>query len=413
MRKGLLAICLVSASDARFLNMSPLPAGGISAWKRTGKNWVPVPVQIDERDRNGDYVLEHGLPFTADGGDGLFNAQDEMVFDLPAESNAAGDFTDAAATSFLAQREKKGRRTGRAMRVVVTAGSRTIPLLVTSGGIPDPVQSAVWFDPGAKTIDAPGYRYWFNQKNPAAIGRLEIPDSGKNPFKTVNHGGGFAAWIRPPWLYPVLRRTNEDLESAVESWRTGPVRAIVAVGSKYSAFWSLVKAHLFSELVFYRDRFQIPSVVDIHFSPGKLTGRGSGFAYALELDGKVTPRMEESRTGPARVSVTHESGLVLSATVDRGLARAGTMPQVWIRDEAEKNGPGGIPEDVKGWFRASRATTGFFVDISRMERGRYDFALDLESRAGANESHTDFLTCKSVWTSMAPTQTSRPATKQE
>ena len=45
--------------------MLAIPAHGLRAFVRYEKKWSEIPVQIDERDRNGDYVLEHGLPFTA------------------------------------------------------------------------------------------------------------------------------------------------------------------------------------------------------------------------------------------------------------------------------------------------------------------------------------------------------------
>ena len=60
-----------------------VPVRGLRAYLINGKVWRRVAIQIDERDANGDYVLEHGLPFTADGGDSRFNHKDELVIDLP------------------------------------------------------------------------------------------------------------------------------------------------------------------------------------------------------------------------------------------------------------------------------------------------------------------------------------------
>jgi hypothetical protein len=404
LRKRLLAICLVSASESSFPPQLTLPAAGWSAWMKTGKSWFQVPAQVDERDHNGDYVLEHGLPFTAGGGDGLFNNRDELVLDFPEEAREAVAISDGVATGWLKQR---GISPGNANRVLVTAGARKFELLFVRDGKSGSLPPAAPFDPKTKTIDAGGYRYRFNQQNPAAIGQLQIPDASGNGFTTINEDGGFAVWLTPPWGFPIIKRSNADIEGAVESWRTGPVRAIVAVGGKYTAFWSLVKAHLFSELVFYRNRFQIPSVVDIPFSPGKMLGQGSGFAYGLRMEGNAIPRIEEA----GKVSVIHSSGLVLSASVDPELARAGTLPQVWRK--GQKPDGARVPGHVAKWFEGTGVTIGFFVDISRMRHGRYDFSLDLESRGKANQTHTDFLTCKSVWTPMAPTQTSRPVTKQE
>lgn len=408
MRKQLLAICLVSASESTFPNSIYLPAEGISAWLKTRRSWIEVPTQVDERDRNGDYVLENGQPFTANGGDGVFNGQDELVLEFPVAASESVEITDATAARWL---RDHGLGPGDAIRSRVTAAGRDYELMFVRGGKFPALPTAARFENGSGMIHAGGYRYRFNRDNPAAIGSLEIPGGTRGEFATINEDGGFALWLSPPWGFPVVSRSNEDLDGAVESWRAGPVRSIVAVGSKYTAFWSLMKAHLFSELVFYRDRFQIPSVVDIPFSPGKLLGLGSGFAYAMRLEGTIAPEVEQNAEGRARVSVVHSSGLVLSASVDPALARAGVLPHVWQRGRTGATAT--VPDHVARWFKDTGATTGFFVDISRMERGRYDFALDLESPGKANQSHTDFLTCKSVWTPMVPTQTSRPVTKQE
>lgn len=397
-----------------------VPVRGLRAYLTNGKVWKRASIQIDERDGNGDYVLEHGLPFTADGGDSRFNNKDELVIELPENFSEAQSFTDPAAMAWLRKLQKEtirgiipAEKSVKAWRVDLTAGSKTAQVLFVTGLPVVDLPDAVAFNPELQTIQTAAYRYRFNEQNPAAMGRLEIPSGSekKDDFITIHQEGSFAIWLKPPWGFPVISKSNKDLAGAIESWRSGPIRTIVAVGSKYSAFWSLVKAHLFSELVFYRSRFQIPSVVDIPFSPDKLLGSGSGFAYGLQLSGQVTPKLERTGDGPARVSVEHPAGLVLSATLDRDLARSGTLPHVWQAGEPDDKS--GIPGDVIRWFRKNAVTTGFFVDISRMDRGRYDFSLDLESRGKANQDHTDFLACKSVWTPVAPTQTVGPAKKQK
>ena len=397
-----------------------VPVRGLRAYLTNGKVWRRVAIQIDERDANGDYVLEHGLPFTADGGDSRFNNKDELVIDLPENFSDAQQFTDRAAAEWLKKLQRETTRRNipaekslRSWRVDLSAGTKKAQVLFVTGLPVADLPDAVLFDTRLQTVHTSAYRYRFNERNPAAMGRLEIPSGTekKDDFITINQEGGFAIWLKPPWGFPVISQSNKDLSGAIESWRSGPVRTIVAVGSKYSAFWSLVKAHLFSELVFYRTRFQIPSVVDIPFSPDKLLGSGSGFAYGLQLSGNVTPKVERTDDGPARVSVEHPAGLVLSATLDRDLAQSGTLPHVWQAEDQDDKA--GIPGEVIRWFRKNGATTGFFVDISHMGRGRYDFSLDLESRGKANQDHTDFVSCESVWTPVAPTQTVGPAQKKK
>ena len=412
------SICLIKPETHEML---AIPAHGLRAFVRYEKKWSEIPVQIDERDRNGDYVLEHGLPFTANGGDDRFNGNDEMVIELPANFSGSREFSDAAARDWLAHLTKRSP-TDKAestpansdaipqmSRLKITVGPHKAPVLLISGLISGLISkdlrpaSGVDFNPDKSRVTTASYRYQFNKFNPAALGQLDIPSEAAkgSGLTTINRDGGFAIWLKPPWLCPTVTKSYKDIPGAIESWRSGPIRTIVAVGSKYSAFWSLVRAHLFSELVFYRDRFQIPSVIEIPFSPESLLGTDSGFAYGLQMTGKVTSNMDRPDHGPARVSVQHPSGLILTATVDPVLARAGAMPKVWMGDEAPSESQA-IPPPVIRWFKENDVTTGFFVDISKMKRGRYDFSLDLQSPIKANQDHTDFLICKSVWTQVKP-----------
>ena len=409
-------VCLTSPDESAESLLVPLR--GLQAYLKVGKIWTRVAIQIDERDSNGDYVLEHGLPFTADGGDGRFNGSDELVIDLPENFSDAQAISEGDTQTWLKGLQKKtplwppaAARRSKVWRLDLTVGTKKVQVLLVSGLPEKLLPDAVWFNSNLQTVESPTYRYHFNKRNPASMGRLEIPEGNAKTqdFTTINSDGAFAIWVKPPWGFPVISKSDKDLVGAIESWRSGPVRTIVAVGSKYNGFWSIIKAHLFSELVFYRNRFQIPSVIEIPFSPKKLVGSGSGFAYALRLSGQVVPKLESPDNAPATVFVEHPAGLILTATLDPALTKAGTLPKVWQSENSNENS--GIPEDVVRWFRENEANTGFFVDISQMGRGRYDFSLDLESRGRANKVHTDFQTCKSVWTPMAPTQTVRPATK--
>lgn len=424
---------------------------------------VLIPAQVDERDGNGDFVLENGIPFTAHGGDGIFNGTDELSVLLP----VGRDKKDRDKK----QRDKKQRvnsnpvwnsDTGRwiakkhgdrskAWRVQLKCDPDRLEkndalgpvpiqdLLVVAPGtnathVNRMTAAPVAYDPVAKSITTEKYQYSFNQENPGSIGVLKFfhdeTGNGSNSETakqanalTVVSGGDFGFWLTPPWRFPVVARSGRDAAGAIESWRSGPVRTIVAVGNRYSAFWSLVEAHLFSELVFYPDRLQIPSVVDIPFSPKNLLGSGSGFAYGLQLATEVSEVSQYRTVDGAYLqasSQTVRSTLRLRARVDSRLAAGGALPRLWNRrpspdsgSEVRKNARNDVPARARDWLQSIGATTGFFVDISQIDRGRYDFSLDLESHVEANDTHTEFLTCKSVWTAVESLQTDRPAKQHE
>ncbi len=51
----------------------------VAVYRYFRKNWERVEFQIDEVNQRGDFVLEGGMPFTANTDDGLFDGNDELV----------------------------------------------------------------------------------------------------------------------------------------------------------------------------------------------------------------------------------------------------------------------------------------------------------------------------------------------
>jgi hypothetical protein len=86
-----------------------------------------------------------------------------------------------------------------------------------------------------------------------------------------------------PWWAPDVTLKDAHFMSEIESWRTGPVRTIIAVGVKFRSFLSVLNLHLFSELVFWKNRFDIPTVIEFVFDPSSYLQRGSGLFYSLKL----------------------------------------------------------------------------------------------------------------------------------
>ncbi|MCX6116419.1 MAG: hypothetical protein NT027_02670, partial [Proteobacteria bacterium] len=109
------------------------------------------------------------------------------------------------------------------------------------------------------------YHYKFNRKKPMLVGEVFLKSGGiEHP---VFSDSTFVMPIIPDfWLFPGIKFDESDFESEIECWKAGPVRSIVAVGAKMAKFFSIVKLHLFSELVFYDDFFQIPTHIEMIFN---------------------------------------------------------------------------------------------------------------------------------------------------
>ena len=185
---------------------------------------------------------------------------------------------------------------------------------------------------------------------------------------------------------------------------------------KYSSFLSLFKLHLFSELVFYRNRFVIPTVVEFIFDPTKFLAPGSGLAYSLRFPKDRAWKIESNLTPlPARDP---------DEVVDKGPTAAGTdvftarghskdgafLVQVRVDEKARKNVPPPFliraPEFASKehqkhwpWLADMPGDLGVYLDFSRIKQGTYNFGLDLLLSPKADESFADYGSVESEWSS--------------
>lgn len=383
----------------------------LSAWVWRDGKWGEAPVQVEEVNHRGDYVLDGGLPFTKDSDDGLFDANDEVVLD---GAELGDDFRPEEVPPEVAAGVVQSWKVS-FCRGDASSGH----LLLQSRHRPKPWTgtAAVRFDQAKAEIETSAYRYVFNPKSPALLGEVRFRGAGGE--RGVIRNSKFMMPLKTPFWMPDLTFRDDDFTSAVESWQSGPVRTIVAVGVKYSAFLSLFKLHLFSELVFYRNRFVIPTVIEFIFDPSSHLKPGSGVAYSLsfpegrgwQIDGNLTPLPAESPdavVGSGKTAAATETfvarghgpdGAFLAQVRVDAKARAMVPPPFLIRAEQfqseahQKHWP---------WLKDLPGDLGVFLDFSRVHRGIYDFGLDLILAPKADETFTDYGPVDTSWQHLPP-----------
>lgn len=385
--------------------------GNFAAWAKRDGKWQGVAVQVEEVNRNGDYVLSGGLPFTKGSDDGFFDANDELALD---GAELGDDFVTEDVPAPIAAVARHSWKLsfcrGRQSAGHVLLQSLTAPKLWTR-------TPEVRFDQAKGEIETSLYRYVFNPKSPALLGevRLKHPDGERGVIRNSK----FQMPIKTPFWLPDLTFKDDDFTSVIESWQSGPVRSIVAVGVKYSAFLKLFKLHLFSELVFYRNRFVIPTVIEFIFDPAAHLKPGSGIAYSLnfpegrgwEVDGNLTPLPASS---PSDVIKSGKTAAATEVFVARGHGPDGSfLAQVRVDAKARAMVPPPFiirPEQFRSkahqehwpWLEALPGDLGVFLDFSRVHKGIYDFGLDLILAPKADETFTDYGTVDTTWQRLPP-----------
>lgn len=381
----------------------------IESWSLKGSKWSKVPLQIDEVNDEENYVLEGGLPFTSNTDDGFFDRNDELsvkagslgeTFDpkkIPKEIRSA--FAKFAKVDFCGERDGY-------------LGSLLIGELKSAGERPI-VKSL--FDPATSAVETSKYRYVFRADQPMLIGDVMI--KSKDGPKKVFAGSSFVMPLIPKFfMLPSLYFGEKDFTSEIESWRSGPVRSIVAVGAKMRRFFGMLNLHLFSELVFYEDYFQIPTKIEFIFDPSTFLDRGSGLSYILKypegaewsldsnLDGLPSSgpmkgplqktAYDQSPTGVFSVKGHSPLGSFLAnVRVDSKALKLAPPPYLAKSpDFSDKDRRTSWP-----WLKRADGSLAVFIDISGVKRGLYDFALDVALSNQADDGFTDFQTVSASW----------------
>jgi hypothetical protein len=359
----------------------PIDEVSAFAWQGKEKRWRQVPIQIDEKNARGDYVLIDGLPYTKESDDRNFDVNDELIVD----GRYFGDNVPRDA-----ELPRANYRRQHLVHYCLDSAYVGTLLLVTGDIVRSTFSPEVQFDSGKRQVDSAVYQYEFNGANAALLGSVALK-SGDQPVKVIEDSK-FLMPLRLPWWLPNVTFRHSDFESSIESWQVGPLRTIVAVGVKYQAFLSLFKLHLFSELVFYRNQFQIPTVIEFVFDPSKFLQPGSGLAYSLQFpagkEWKITSNLE------ALPAVAPDSLAKLRASNFHEFRAAGTRPEgsfqirVRVDDKAKAMVP--PPFLVEGkeftsaahqnhwpWLKELTSDLGIFLDFSGVSKGVYEFGLDL------------------------------------
>lgn len=371
-----------------------------------GGKWTDIPIQVEEVNAAGDYVLADGLPFTRDTDDGLFDVEDEVAL-------MGDDLGDDFAIEDVPQEIRE--RASANWKLTFCRGANVIGSMLLQSRFSEPLTATrkyVTFNQAENSVSSDLYEYRFHGKNPVLLGEVALINDGKKT--SVIESSQFLMPLRTPFFMPNMTFRDNDFTSVIESWQSGPVRTIIAVGVKYTSFLSLFKLHLFSELVFYRNRFVIPTKIEFVFSPKSFLKPGSGVAYTLKLPAEQGWRFESNlaavpMVGPDRYfekgprassqesfyAVAHgrDGSLVARVSVDEKAKAMVPMP-IMLRAEDFSSVK---KQEVWPWLARQNGDLGVFIDFSNVEKGMYNFGLDLLLSSKADERFTDYGIVDAVW----------------
>ncbi len=357
---------------------------GFRAYAFRAHRWQQIAVQIDEKNQRGDFVLADGMPFTKDSDDRIFDENDELVLrgvDL-GEPFGESDLTAAL------------RAGGHHWRLDVCAGAKYLGTALLRHDPAAPVFSgpaSVRFDAHDAAVETAKYRYIFRRDHPALLGQVFVREGGRE--SAVFSESSFRMPLHLPWWAPDFTWTPNDFRSEIESWQSGPIRSIVAVGTRMRNFLAMFNFHMFSELIFYEQHFQIPTVIEFNFDPSKYLLPGSGLGYALSFadnrdwhvdtnlvalpQQRVAASLDRLRASqyPHFFARGHSDNAAFYVKVRVDQQAAAQVPPPFLIRRA-MFGSSAWSSEWK-WLKDLQGDIGIFIDISGVRRGLYDFGLDL------------------------------------
>jgi hypothetical protein len=386
----------------------------IGVWKFGASGVSPVEFQIDEKNSRDEFVLPKGKPFTKHTGNGRIDPQDELVI-------RSQDLSPVQSSSKFLLAWQQSKRGGKVWQLSVCIPGQGISglLFVSSGAVSSKIASTekkagVSFDLTANTISTPVYKYEFNKHRPLLLGKVSL--RLQKSYEPIIASSEMRIPIRSSWYLPNTTLSADSFDSEIESWKQGPIRTIVAVGVKYERFFSLVKMHMFSEWIFYDSYFQVPQTVVLPLDFKKYLRPGSGIAYSMRL---LEPDLWQWSSNIPRAKHLSPRKMVASAKNTRlpqkFYAKAVHLKKGWVINAQLRLKPGRVegnppPFLLVGddfgskalkkhwpWIRKIPGDFGVFQDFSQIEKGSYDFGLDLSLGNDAKKNLADLRTAQTTW----------------
>jgi hypothetical protein len=240
-------------------NKIPALKGGAlvsqTLYARSDGSWKPIPFQVDEKTPDGKYAFATWLNGKPLKDDGLWDANDELVF-------MAADMGDRAGEVQWPDKATRG------FEITATdpddGGKAYAYLFEFSGNAPVCPTDYIRYDVKGMAIDSVDYYVGDDPKAPISIGKFQIkPAFGGSGVDVADRlkirvkakvVGGFE-----------LDRTEEDFNVRIMGYTDGPVRVIRHTRTWQDLFWNIPSPSSYQTTVYYRNQMIFPITIEVPF----------------------------------------------------------------------------------------------------------------------------------------------------
>ncbi len=343
-----------------------------------GKNHYaePIPFQIDEVNKIGDYVLpkSNGLPPMFDNG--IFDDNDELVVrgtDLRKRDplirwkNKPSFFFEIIIRNSTSKEE---------LALYLSVDREKSP--------PKHPARLLSYDHKKGIIETSKYRFKFNPKNHMVMDYIYIKDeNNKEKWQRVIDRSQFIFYADIKYFFEI-ELTSNDLITKLNYWKIGPVRIIAQVSFFFRLLSMDIDIEMYTEISMFENAISLPAVLNSPIDAKKLFRKGSGFYYGLKFtnglkEWKFNTNFKKLSSLKSQESVGDISDIVkegywIQGKRDNWEFFMEFKPSVNLL--VNKAVPflhlGGKPRE---WLKRHDTNIGIFMDTSGLKEGDYTIAV--------------------------------------
>ncbi len=382
---------ILIAKDIRAVQFHPLEKYRLFITDSDGQAKL-IPFQIDERDKYADFVLDKGPVPNSNFGNGIFDFNDELVF----MGNDVGSTTpptkwNIPKPNIIYQINFDNQADKRSGAIFVGIYFGDPP--------PMPKISYVHFDLPKSEVLTSRYHYRFNDKNYLVVQNIDLlKNKTLNPFID-----GSTFYLKADLKYFLTISINQsDIESTLEAYKAGPIRAITRVTFTYKFLRLNFNLGMYTEVSFFGNSVILPAIIDNPLDAKKNLNEGSIFYYGLSLipnpkDLTIDNNMQKYKekagfnffksdpqpdTGLYWIQAKrNEEVILIQITPSLEMRRDGAVPMLYVEDK-----PG---SDLKSRTKnpaplgKSPVNVAVALDLSGLSKGTHTvaFTLFVENKA--------------------------------
>jgi len=360
-----------------------------------GNKPYPIPFQFDEVNDEGNYVLENGLGYTRGTDDGYLDDNDELVVmgnDLGYKWNQKGKFPFSPmfglSMPVFEIRFKSLTSTQKRYAYVV---------FDPNNNVPRSKKKYVIFDKENHFVKTSKYSYHFKKDNYLLMDKVLF---GR---KKVLKGAQYIYYFDGPLFFDFTFRSDE-FKAYLEEWRVGPVRAILAIGMSYKAYFKEIKTSMFSEISFFLNRASFPTIIEFPIDVSRYFNRSTGIFYGLHLQDTdyktninyLTPpeKTKFFKNSPNKVPYLigkkDEGFIFVRVLLGRNIIDSIYEPQLFDKNRS-------MTKEIinsRPWVAGVKTPIGMFFDISEAKKKKYyldvDFYFDTKSNSKQEEYYKNY-----------------------